>query len=350
MADTAHKDPEQILERFDSEEEFETKIKEVASIVQQSKHLIFFTGAGISTSAGISDFRGPEGVWTRRAQGLPPKSGTSTLSAIPTSTHMAIKHLIDIGTIKYLVSQNTDGLHRRSGIPANKISELHGNSNIEKCEKCRREYVRDFRCRTAKDVHDHKTGRLCESDDCKGNLMDSIINFGEKLPSEPLMLAFLNADEADVCIALGSSLTVTPAADVPKTVGKKKGGKLIICNLQKTPLDHLAAVRIFEKTDLFIIRLMELLKQKIPPFILKRRVVIGNDFNSSDGTWNIFVRGLDTNSDYLPASILQRVELRLPKYYTNVPKSVLLKKEPFSLNSIRLEFIKSSILTEDDVK
>lgn len=107
---------------------------------------------------GIPDFRGPDGNWTLRAQGRPRTEHANTLQAIPTPSHMALVELQNRGILKYLVSQNCDGLHRRSGIlPVRcgarspmmltdilqeRISELHGNSNRESCYDCGKEYIR----------------------------------------------------------------------------------------------------------------------------------------------------------------------------------------------------------------
>lgn len=89
----------------------------LASLIRTSRHFIVYTGAGVSTSAGIPDFRGPEGAWTKRAQGKELVfDGNKTLTAVPTTTHMALVALQEKGWLKYVVSQNCDGLHRRSGI------------------------------------------------------------------------------------------------------------------------------------------------------------------------------------------------------------------------------------------
>ena len=90
--------------------------------------------------------------------------------------------------LKYIVSQNVDGLHRKSGIPASNIAELHGNTNLEICEECSREYMRDHRVRSAQKVKEHRTGRMCESVGCNGHLKDTIINFGENLNENILEL------------------------------------------------------------------------------------------------------------------------------------------------------------------
>jgi mono-ADP-ribosyltransferase sirtuin 6 len=115
MAWTAHKTP--LPELVETPDDLARKARELADLIKQSKHFIVFTGAGISTSAGIPDFRGPEGAWTLQAQGRQRTSAaTSTLQAIPTATHMALVELQNRGLMKYLISQNCDGLHRRSGI------------------------------------------------------------------------------------------------------------------------------------------------------------------------------------------------------------------------------------------
>ncbi|KAL9007197.1 MAG: hypothetical protein Q9180_009727, partial [Flavoplaca navasiana] len=184
MASSAPKVPEK--EHHESLDSIDRKAKLLAEQIRKSKHLIAFTGAGISTSAGIPDFRGPDGVWTLKRQGrVRDLKAVNALQAIPTPTHMALVELQNRGILKYLVSQNCDGLHRKSGmLPVcllrlfpvldrvwlvltvacefqDRISELHGNSNREYCKDCGKEYIRDFRAVAAyeKTVHDHRTGR-----------------------------------------------------------------------------------------------------------------------------------------------------------------------------------------------
>jgi mono-ADP-ribosyltransferase sirtuin 6 len=186
-----------------------------------------------------------------RAQGKQVHSSVCTTEALPTLTHMALVQLQNVGRLKFLIryawgtqtwpiverSQNCDGIHRRSGITSEHIAELHGNTNLEECRTCAQQYLRDFGCSTH--GTQHLTGRKCV---CGASLYDTIINFGESLPARPLREAFEHARRADVCIVLGSSLTVTPAADCPRDT-HAHGGKLVICNLQRTPLDDLASVR-----------------------------------------------------------------------------------------------------------
>ncbi|KAK4202081.1 putative mono-ADP-ribosyltransferase sirtuin, partial [Triangularia verruculosa] len=299
-------------ERFESPEVISLKAKTIADQIKQSKHFIIFTGAGISTSAGIPDFRGPDGVWTLRKQKREaPSKATSTLQAIPTPTHMALVELQNKGLLKYLVSQNCDGLHRKSGIVPEMISELHGNSNREYCRDCGKEYIRDFRAVApyTKTVTDHRTGRKCSMPGCSGVLLDTIINFGEYLFEQPLELARQNARKADLCLVLGSSLTVPPACSIPELVGKSKKAKLAVCNLQSTPLDHLVkeeSMRIFAKTDDLMIAVMGYLGLGVPQFVLRRRLsvkVVGGERDRNQ----IILQGVDV--DGTPSTFLKSVKL-----------------------------------------
>lgn len=192
--------------------------------------------------------------------------------AIPSPTHMAFVRLMQEGLLKFVVSQNVDGLHRKSGIPPEKLAELHGNTNLERCKRCGMEYMRDFRVRNNQKVHSHETGRKCDDPECRGDLVDTIINFGENLDSNTINAGFQNGMDADLCLAMGSSLRVTPAADIPRETARR-GGRLVIVNLQKTPLDGRGMV-IHAMCDTVMNMLMERLQLEIPPFKLIRRLKI----------------------------------------------------------------------------
>jgi len=198
-------------------------------------------------------------------------------------------------------------LHRRSGFPTHLLAELHGNTNLESCEKCGKQYLRDFRCRVRKDPQ-HYTGRKCTMSQCSGKLRDSIINFGENLPEKPLDDAGLHSEKADVCLAMGSSLTVTPAADFPKLVGKSK--KLVIVNLQKTPLDRYATIRINAKCDDVMKLLMEELKLEIPEWRLIRYLKVRLE-PMKNNTEELQAHFAGVESDGLPASFLESISLTM---------------------------------------
>ncbi|KAH7438417.1 hypothetical protein KP509_04G014200 [Ceratopteris richardii] len=320
MAFSAHKDPEQIKEHFDSDEELDKNAQVLAKWIHRSEHLIVFTGAGISTSAGIPDFRGPEGTWTLAAQGRKRTSKTvSNLEAVPTPAHMALVELQNRGKLKYLVSQNCDGLHRKSGILPQFISELHGNSNREYCKNCGKEYLRDFRAVASyrETVHDHRTGRKCGA--CGSDLHDSIVNFNEPLPQKPLRAAFKEAYLADLCIVLGSSLTVSPANEIPHIVASRPTAKLVIVNLQKTPLDDGADLRVFACTDDLMEKVMLKLNLPIPPFIIVRRMLVECRCGTSANV-EVSLKGVDV--DGTPMSFIKQLDVV-------GHRSVTLTSEPF---------------------
>jgi NAD-dependent SIR2 family protein deacetylase len=221
--------------------------------------MIVFTGAGISTSAGVPDFRSGvntvldtgAGWWTTLAEERKQRSLGAAASAVPakapaksvdmskaqpTPTHMALVELQRRGILKYVISQNVDGLHRRSGIPSAQMSELHGNNTVEACDTCHKEYLRDFKIRSDEQ---HFTGRGCTIAGCGGRLKDTIINFNEDVAMEALQFGFGHAFQADLCVVLGTSCRVRPACDLPMIV-HKNGKRVVIINLQSTPLDKMA--------------------------------------------------------------------------------------------------------------
>lgn len=153
-------------------------------------------------------------------------------------------------------------------------------------------------------MRDHRTGRKCAR--CGGALHDSIINFGESLPADALQKAYNHAKAADLCLVLGSSLTVTPANDIPATVCRKRNGQLAICNLQKTPLDYLAKLRIYSRADDLMVRVMDKLNIPIPPFILHRRLVVELK-TTGDERHQLSVHGVDV--DGTPVTFLRAVKL-----------------------------------------
>ena len=168
MAHTAHKTDEEKREYFDEPKVLEEKIQKLADLVKNSKNMVAFTGAGLSTAAGIPDYRSGAntvvetgaGCWEKaaniekaRKEGKLYQEPTKTnfkvtiQKAFPTKGHMALKKLMDQGILKSIISQNVDGLHRKSGIPSSQIFEVHGNNNLEVCETCKKDYMRDFNVR-----------------------------------------------------------------------------------------------------------------------------------------------------------------------------------------------------------
>jgi len=256
-------------EKFDTSSEVEAKVNELAKLVKNARHIVVHTGAGISTSAGIPDFRGPKGVWTLEKKGEKPNINISWDDARPTVTHMALAKLVEMDKVKFIVSQNIDGLHLRSGVPRNKISELHGNMFVDLCDKCLMMFVRDSAASTvgqislgAKCINKRDGGRAC-----RGKLHDFVLDWEHALPDDDLQLSESHSMMADLSIVLGSTLQIVPSGKLP-TYSKKyqEDGKLVICNLQPTKYDKQAVLTIHTYVDDVMKGLMNKLGWEIPDF------------------------------------------------------------------------------------
>ncbi|KAI1882957.1 hypothetical protein AGOR_G00240230 [Albula goreensis] len=253
-------------EEFDAKDELQKKVDMLAQLVRESQYMVVHTGAGISTSAGIPDFRGPNGVWTMEERGETPHFDTTFEEARPSLTHMALLGLQRAGHLKYLISQNVDGLHVRSGYPRDQLSELHGNMFVEECGKCGKQYVRD----TVIGVMGLKpTGRRCDVirsrglRACRGKLISTILDWEDALPDKDLNRADEASRRADLVVTLGTSLQIKPSANLP-LVTKRKGGKLVIVNLQPTKHDKHADLRISGYVDEVMGLLMKMLGLEVP--------------------------------------------------------------------------------------
>lgn len=256
---TSHKSKEEIQEFYDEKDTLKKHAKDTAKLIKNSKHFVVYTGAGISTSTGIPDFRGPNGVWTKLDEGKRPEGSKMLDEVKPSYAHYALIELHKKGYLKHVVTTNCDNLHRRSGFTDDNISELHGNAYREVCIKCNITYIRDFDVVLDVDYSfDPKItiGRKC--DKCKGFLRHSVVAFGEFLPKEELQKAHDESLKCDLALVIGTSMRVKPSSDMPSyNCGKGEKGNLIICNLQKTPFDDISNVRVFAKSDDFIKLVME---------------------------------------------------------------------------------------------
>uniref|UniRef100_A0A3B1JUH2 protein acetyllysine N-acetyltransferase n=1 Tax=Astyanax mexicanus TaxID=7994 RepID=A0A3B1JUH2_ASTMX len=233
-------------EEFDSAEDLKAKVETLAQLIRDSQYMVVHSGAGISTSAGIPDFRGPKGVWTMEEKGEMPHFDTTFEDAKPSLTHLALLQLQRAGYLKYLISQNVDGLHVRSGFP--------------------RQYVRD----TVIGVMGLKpTGRYCEVTRsrglraCRGKLISTILDWEDALPDRDLNRADEASRRADLALTLGTSLQIKPSGDLP-LLTKRTGGKVVIVNLQPTKHDKHAHLRINGYVDEVMGQLMKLLGLEIP--------------------------------------------------------------------------------------
>jgi NAD-dependent SIR2 family protein deacetylase len=260
-------------EMFDSERVLEDKVRKLAHIIKESEYMVAFTGAGISTSTGIPDFRGPNGVWTKELRGELEKEANSATdvrfeTAKPSLTHMALVALIESGKLKFICSQNVDGLHLKSGVPPRKLAELHGNVFAEICVKCNKTYIREF---DVQSIGLSYTGRICEKPGCKGKLRDSLLDWDDALPDNDYDLSKKQFRKADVVLCLGTSMRVQPAGKLP-VLTVKNGGKMVVCNLQATPNDNKAELVIRARCDLLMKRLMKELGLKFPLYKNTKRI------------------------------------------------------------------------------
>jgi NAD-dependent SIR2 family protein deacetylase len=213
------------------DKDLDQRIHTFARWLYESKYLVVFTGAGISTESGLPDFRGPDGLWTRQDKGLPPRpTAVSWEDVEPNAGHFAIKELQRLEKLKFLISQNVDNLHLKSGIKPELLAELHGNIATLRCKTC------------GNLVNRSEAFKSCR---CGGELVKSVVDFGESLPEKDLRLSFEHSRKSDVFVVVGSSLVVTPAADMPLEA-LHSGAKLVIINQGETPFDHRAVLRFYE--------------------------------------------------------------------------------------------------------
>jgi NAD-dependent deacetylase len=226
-------------------------IAKIAQLLMESKRAIAFTGAGVSTESGISDFRSPGGIWSRyqpvlyrdflssenarRQYWKMKKEGYYELKmAKPNYGHRALARLEEAGKIVAVITQNIDGLHQEAG--SRRVLELHGTSRSCLCLECNARFDPDI---IQKRMEEGVEIPLC--DHCGGALKSATISFGQPLPADVLTEAFDLTMSTDLVLALGSSLEVEPAASIPLQA-KNNQAKLVIINNSETPLDRLADV------------------------------------------------------------------------------------------------------------
>ena len=224
-------------------------------LIREAERILVFSGAGLSTESGIPDFRSPGGLWSKydpsefyfdrflsdeRARATYWKMSTESYQimkdARPNRAHLAIKTVEDMGTLLAVVTQNIDRLHHKAGNSPDKIIEIHGTAFSVSCLSCGKTYDRN-------DIEDRiRSGvEAPYCDDCSGVLKPDTISFGQAMPEDKMAKSLTLARESDLCMALGSSLVVYPAASVP-SVAVESGAKLMIINRDETPLDPQADV------------------------------------------------------------------------------------------------------------
>lgn len=235
-------------------------IRQSAEIIQRSSKGIAFTGAGISTSSGIPDFRSHDsGLW----QSVDAMAVASIwgfrqnpanffewfyplteliVAAKPNAGHVALAQLEAMGKLQAVITQNIDMLHTRAG--SKTVYELHGHLREATCIHCFTVYPAEPVI--AQFLKDRQVPHCAK---CGNVLKPNAILFGEQLPIKQLLASQEAARRCDLVIVVGSSLEVAPASDIP-ILGKRNGAKLIIINLEPTPLDSMADVVIHENAAL----------------------------------------------------------------------------------------------------
>ncbi|MFL5280373.1 MAG: SIR2 family NAD-dependent protein deacylase [Rhodopila sp.] len=225
-------------------------LEELIHLIDSADRIALFTGAGISTESGIPDFRSPGGIWTkqvpidfsdfmrsdearretwRRRFAMEPILRQAT----PNRGHRAVAELIRSGKASAVITQNIDGLHQDSGIPDDKVIELHGNTTYAHCLDCGTRYeIEALRI-------DFEQDRIVPHCACGGWVKTATISFGQAMPLDEMRRAERETLLADLFIAIGSSLVVYPAAGFPE-LAKRNGATLAILNLQQTGLDEIA--------------------------------------------------------------------------------------------------------------
>ena len=218
-------------------------------LIAEAKRVVIFTGAGVSTESGIPDFRSPGGIWTRfkpiyfddfmssresRRETWRRKIETDKTMTVaePNRGHAAIAAMVSRGKAAAVITQNIDGLHQVSGVPDEKVIELHGNATYAHCLDCGERHELAEIIEPFKRDETLPECKACGSEYVK----TATISFGQQMPEDAMLRAREEALQADLCIAIGSSLVVYPAAGFP-LMTKQNGGRFAILNREPTDLD-----------------------------------------------------------------------------------------------------------------
>ncbi|MCG8546698.1 MAG: Sir2 family NAD-dependent protein deacetylase [Alphaproteobacteria bacterium] len=223
----------------------------LSRLIDEAKRAVVFTGAGISTESGIPDFRSPGGLWEKYKPVMYQDFLASDdakreywrqrfaraddmITAEPNRGHRAVEKLVRTGKVSAVITQNIDGLHQRSGVPEEKIIELHGNSTYASCLDCNARYeVPPIREQFLKD----ETLPVCMN--CGGVVKTATISFGQAMPEDAMRAAQIETLQCDLFLSIGSSLQVYPAAGFP-LMAREHGASLVILNRDPTDLDRYA--------------------------------------------------------------------------------------------------------------
>jgi len=251
----------------------EELIQKVVELINQSRKVIVFTGAGVSTESGIPDFRSPGGIWQKydpedfyyqkfisseesreKYWQMSREFYEPLKNAQPNAAHKAVVELEKMGKLDCVITQNIDNLHQRAGNSPEKVIELHGTAISVSCLSCRKKYTREeIQARLLKGV------RVPKCDECGGILKPDTVSFGQSMPPKETAESFQRARNCDLLIVIGSSLVVQPAASIPLEA-KDHGAKLVIINRDPTYHDSYADVVIHGSAGEVMKKILEKMK------------------------------------------------------------------------------------------
>ncbi|HKH34473.1 MAG TPA: Sir2 family NAD-dependent protein deacetylase [Beijerinckiaceae bacterium] len=227
------------------------QIDDLLALVERSRVIAGFTGAGISTESGVPDFRSPGSPWLKN-QPIPFEAYIRSAEARreawrrkftmddlyrdarPSRGHLALASLVASGRMPAVITQNIDGLQQQAGVPSEKVVELHGNGTYATCLDCGERHELDWVRR-----HFEAMGEAPDCRECGGFVKSATISFGQAMPDEPMRRAQELTLACDLFLAIGSSLVVYPAAGFP-ILAKRNGAALVIVNREPTDFDEIA--------------------------------------------------------------------------------------------------------------
>ena len=252
-------------------------VEELFAKISSAKYCTALTGAGVSTLSGIPDFRGKNGLYNemdaekifdieyfKKDPAFFYKASAPLIYSLdkkePSAVHIVLAELERLGFLKAVITQNIDLLHEKAG--SKKVIEIHGSPGFHYC----------LRCAGVRMPYDEaalivQAGELPACPNCGKVLKPAITFFGEMLPAEALSEAVDHAQKSDLMLVLGTSLTVYPAASIPRYTLSQGKGEIVIVNNMPTPLDHMASLcfddlgEVFGKIKEFIEEFIEETKQ-----------------------------------------------------------------------------------------
>ena len=256
---------------MDREDTYPSNIERTVSIMKNADKITVFTGAGISTESGISDFRSPGGVWDRyrivtyqeflesresrmEYWAMKKELFSEIKDAQPNKAHTSLAELEKMGKLHCVVTQNIDGLHQDAGNSG--VIELHGTNRQAVCVTCGKRWP-------IEEIQNIlETGNLDpRCDECDGFVKPATISFGQSMPEREMIRALTCSVQCNAFLMIGSSLQVEPAASMPREA-KRAGAQLIFINRTETPYDHLASVIFRENAGGVLRDILDILKKQ----------------------------------------------------------------------------------------